>query len=206
VVDITGIILAGGKSSRMQKNKAFLTVGNLQIIERIRKELREVCSDLMIVTNSPEEYVDLGIKTVVDIIPRQGPLSGVHAGLVNSKHNYNLVVACDMPFISKQLAKYIIERASGYDAIVPRINGLPQPLFAVYSKACIGPIEQCLNSETRKMTAFYHQINICWIDEMFIRELELGNPNTIFLNVNTPQDWEGAEELVQQKKDNDLRK
>ncbi len=197
-MDTTGIILSGGLSSRMQQNKAFLEVGNQQIIKRIQKELQAVCTDLLIVTNSPEEYLGLGIPTVVDIIPRKGPLSGVHAGLVNSKHYYNLVTACDMPFVSKRLAEYLLERVPGYDAAVARIGGRPQPLFAVYSKACIEPIEQFLHSNRRSITAFVEeQKNLLWIEEAWVEAL--GDPNTLFLNVNTPQDWAGAQDLVQLK-------
>lgn len=197
-METTGIILAGGLSSRMQQNKAFITVGNQQIIKRVQKELEAVCSDLMIVTNTPEDYLSLGIPTVVDIIPRKGPLSGVHAGLVNSKHYYNLVVACDMPFISKRLAEYLLERVPGYAAAVTRIGGRPQPLFAVYSKACLEPIEQFLNSDRRSITKFVEeQNNILWIEEQCVEALALGDPNTLFLNVNTPQDWAGAQDLAQ---------
>lgn len=197
-METTGIILAGGLSSRMQQNKAFITVGNQQIIKRVQKELEAVCSDLMIVTNTPEDYLSLGIPTVVDIIPRKGPLSGVHAGLVNSKHYYNLVVACDMPFISKRLAEYLLERVPGYAAAVARIGGRPQPLFAVYSKACLEPIEQFLNSDRRSITKFVEeQKNLLWIEEQCVEALVLGDPNTLFLNVNTPQDWAGAQDLAQ---------
>jgi molybdopterin-guanine dinucleotide biosynthesis protein A len=197
-METTGIILAGGLSSRMQQNKAFIKVGNQQIIKRIQKELQTVCTDLMIVTNTPEEYLNLGIPTVVDIIPRKGPLSGVHAGLVNSKDYYNLVVACDMPFISQRLAEYLLERVPGYAAAVARIGGRPQPLFAVYSKACIEPIEQFLHADRRSITRFVEeQKNLLWVEEASVEALALGNPNTLFLNVNTPQDWAEAQDLVQ---------
>jgi molybdopterin-guanine dinucleotide biosynthesis protein A len=199
-VETTGIILAGGQSSRMQKNKAFLKVGNLQIIERIQKELQEVCSELMVVTNTPEEYISLGITTVVDLIPHKGPLSGIHAGLLISKSIYNLVVACDMPFISQNLAKYMMEIAPGYDAVVPRFNGMSQPLFAVYSKSCIEPIEYYLNLERRSLTKFLPYIKVCWIEEACIRKI--GNPDALFLNVNTPQDLEGAMEFIERNQDN----
>ncbi len=201
-METTGIILAGGLSSRMQQNKAFLKVGDQQIIKRIQKELQAVCSDLMVVTNSPEEYLSLGIPTVVDIIHRKGPLSGVHAGLVNSKHYYNLVVACDMPFISKRLAEYFLERVPGYAAAVARIGGRPQPLFAVYSKACIEPIEQFLQADRRSITAFVEeQKNLLWVEEACVEALALGDTNTLFLNVNTPKDWAGAQNLAQPEDD-----
>lgn len=194
---IAGIILAGGKSKRMQKNKAFLQVGNLSIIERIKRELQEVCAELLIVTNSPEDYTQFGIRIVVDIIPKQGPLSGIHAGLVNSSYDYNLVVACDMPFVSHTLATYLFKLAPGFDAVIPLIKGLPQPLFAVYSKTCINPIENCLKAKIRKMRDFYQYINALWVDEERLRGLV--NLEEVFLNVNTPQDWEEAKNKVEQK-------
>jgi len=189
-----GIILAGGKSSRMKKNKAFLKVGQLRIIERILIELKEAGLDPLIVTNSPEEYTHLGVPVIVDLIPRQGPLSGMHAGLVTSKYNYNLVVACDMPFIHRVLAEYLLAKAAGFDAVVPQIDGLAQPLFAVYSKNCIQPIERCLNSNIRKTTAFYPDINILMVNEEIVRSLV--DPEKVFYNVNTPEDWQEAERLI----------
>ncbi|NLK52745.1 MAG: molybdenum cofactor guanylyltransferase [Syntrophomonadaceae bacterium] len=187
-IKATGIILAGGQSSRMRKNKAFLPVGNLPIIERVLKELQEVCQELIIITNTPEEYQHLGVPVAVDLIPRKGPLSGVHAGLVFSKYYYNLVVACDMPFIHPKLATFLLTQTPGFDAVIPRIQGQPQPLFAVYSKACIKPIERRLHSEKRRTTDLYQEIKVLWVEEEVIRLIV--DPEIVFCNVNTPQEWD----------------
>ena len=102
------IILSGGKSSRMGTNKALLPFKEKTNIERIRDELRSLFDDIILVTNDPESYEFLKIKTVSDKYPGKGPLAGVHAGLMASNYEENIVVACDMPFVSADLAGTLV--------------------------------------------------------------------------------------------------
>ncbi|NPV26320.1 MAG: molybdenum cofactor guanylyltransferase [Firmicutes bacterium] len=192
---VSGIILSGGKSSRMQMNKAFLIIDRERIIEHIISVLRQILREIVIVTNEPELYAGLGGKVVSDVIPQQGPLSGVHAGLLAASHQHGFVVACDMPFVSVQLIQYLLGQTTAEDdVVVPRLGPYLQPLHAVYSKRCIPAIEECLHHDIHKLTAFYSRVRVKYIEEELIRQL--ADPDEVFFNVNTPADYELACQLV----------
>src|SRR6266496_3170841 len=97
--DITGIILAGGKSSRMGTNKAFLRLGNKYVIEILADLMKNIFSKMILITNEPALYKFLKIDIYEDIYKNKGPLGGIHSGLVNSQTEKNFVLSCDIPFI-----------------------------------------------------------------------------------------------------------
>jgi len=192
----SGIILAGGKNSRMGANKALLTIGNSTFIQGTVHSLRQFCTEVIVVTNEPDRYQGLGVKVTEDIIPNKGPLSGVHAGLTVSANFHNFVVACDMPFLDWTLGKYMVDKINGLDVLIPRSGEYLQPLHAVYSKNCIRPIEKCLKQEKcitqdiLKVIAFYPEVKVGYLDEEDIRGL--ANLEQVFFNVNTPEDLKKA--------------
>src|SRR5690606_20588107 len=106
-METTGIILAGGKSSRMGRNKALLDFHGQTVIETIANELQKIVNHLIIVTNNQEDYAFLQLPMVSDKWQGIGPLAGIHAGLSISKTEKNLVVACDMPFVSREIGSYL---------------------------------------------------------------------------------------------------
>ncbi|MDF2999934.1 MAG: mobA [Bacillota bacterium] len=184
----TAIILAGGFSSRMNRNnKALLKMGGESLIEIILNQVT-VFDEILIVTNTPEDYAALGVRTITDIIPQMGPLSGIHSGLTHASNAYSIVVPCDMPFINSQLLLYLASQAEGYDAVVPKFEDKYQPLCSVYSKTCIDPIRFCLENDLRKITRFYSMIRIKEIPESELRGF--GDPNAFFRNINDPQEYE----------------
>ncbi len=186
VMKAAGIILAGGKSSRFQENKAFVELASQRIIDRIIFTLKEVFPKVILVTNTPEEYQTLGVEVVSDLIPCQGPLSGIHAGLFTSPFELNFVVACDMPFVTGDLGAYLVKRATpDDDIVVPVVNSYPEPLCAVYRKSCIPVIESRLEAGIRKVTSIYQLLRVHYVPE---EELEVfGGPETFF-NINTRED------------------
>ena len=105
---MTGIILAGGHSKRLGKDKAFITIGNSRVIEGIVNKLSAIFTDVIIVTKSPETYKYLGAKLVRDLMPESGSLIGIYSGLVSSNNDYNFIVGCDMPFLNISLIKYMM--------------------------------------------------------------------------------------------------
>lgn len=191
----SAVILAGGENSRLGRNKAFLQVGGRKIIERLISKLKVEFNEILIVCNRPTAYEYLGVKMVSDIIPGMGPLSGIHAGLTHAKHEYSLIVACDMPFIDKTLARMLVDEAYGYQAVVPGVGEYIQPLFAVYAKSCIPSIQQCLKDSITKVSDFYPHIRIKFLH---LEELALGiDVEKAFMNVNTSDDLEHARRLAQ---------
>ncbi|MBZ4686509.1 MAG: molybdenum cofactor guanylyltransferase [Clostridia bacterium] len=187
MLDKTAVILAGGKNSRMNyRNKSFLEYEGLKFIERIIKEVSGY-REIIIVSNNPSQYDYLGVKVVKDIIPGHGPLSGIHAGLINAQYHHSLVVACDMPFVKKDLLEYLGEIAEGYDVVVPKTGQYLQPLCAVYGKGCLPSIERFLENNTHKIIEFYPEVNVRYAEDEELTRFK--GYERIFKNINTPEDY-----------------
>lgn len=184
---LTGIILAGGKSSRMNADKASLVCGDRPLIEIVAAELLQVCSKLIIVRGDNNYQVHQALS-VPDLIPEYGPLGGIYTGLTYSESNYNMIVACDMPKISAPLVRFLAERAKGYQVVVPCQNGYYEPLAAIYHKSCLPVLVDAIEQGVRKVTACYPQLRVNSIAEDELAN-ELGLQN-LFLNLNTPHEWE----------------
>jgi molybdopterin-guanine dinucleotide biosynthesis protein A len=194
MVETTGVILAGGKSSRMGTDKALINIGQKGMIERVAGELKKVCSEIFVSGGQEETGKRLGLKFIADLIPGRGPLSGINASLHTAAHDYCLVVACDMPFISAELANLMIREVEGYDAAVPSYGQYLQPLFAVYCKSCLPAIESYLASGKMSVTKFLPMVRVNYVTE---EKLNLfADMETVFFNVNTPEDLNKARKLL----------
>lgn len=176
------IILAGGKSSRFGRNKAFIEFKGVPIIERILLALGPLFSERIIVSNQPTKYARFNCKLVFDQHKNIGPLGGLHAGLSASDVGRNFVVACDMPLIAPNLVKYLIG-ITGYDAVVPVINGFPEPLLALYSKVCFTAIEEIIKEKIYKISRLYNRINTRFIPESELKKYDYDLLS--FSNINT---------------------
>ncbi|TYQ17932.1 UNVERIFIED_CONTAM: molybdenum cofactor guanylyltransferase [Acetivibrio alkalicellulosi] len=182
---MTGIILAGGKSSRMGRKKAFINLDGKTIIDRILAILKEVFLEVIIVSNTPEDFSYTNLKVVMDIISDKGSLGGLYTGLVNMKYERCFVVACDMPFISKSLVKYIID-IPRYDIVVPKIEGFYHPLFACYSRRCADLTKKQLEKCNLRITDIYSYFTVKEINEYEIRKFDSNMRSLV--NINTPED------------------
>ncbi|MFY9139768.1 MAG: molybdenum cofactor guanylyltransferase [Thermacetogeniaceae bacterium] len=183
----SGIILAGGRSSRMGKDKSLMMYEQQTLIERTVNELKKVVDEIIIASNSTSKYGIPGVIEVPDIYPGMGPLAGIHAGLKRVKHQYAFVIGCDMPLFKAELAKFLLELCPGYDVVVPQIDGSGEPLCAVYSKSCIEPIENCLKDGLRSVTLFHHLVRVLPVGREQIEKI--GSPKELFCNLNTPEDY-----------------
>jgi molybdenum cofactor guanylyltransferase len=184
------IILSGGKSSRMGTNKALLKINEKTNIERIRDRLKPHFDDIILVTNNSEDYRFLGLGMTEDQFPGMGPLAGVHAGLSFSNYETNVIVACDMPFVSGELAETLAAKLSGYDAVVPVINGKQQPLFAVFKKGIAPVVEKLIKEEQLRMKHLFDHLNVLYVtgkDLYGFSDLE-----HIFFNMNNPDEYKDA--------------
>lgn len=195
---VAGVILAGGKSRRMGTDKAFLTVGREAMIENAAMELKKVFKEILISGGEEETGVHLGLKVVPDLIKGWGPLSGIHASLLAARSRKCLVVPCDMPFISADLAKIMAELSQGYDVTVPQHGDYLQPLFAVYDKNCIPAVEEALRNGRHKVVDFYPRVRVKYVSETILRAA--ADIDTVFFNVNTPLDLEKARIIKKRKK------
>lgn len=193
MVEAAAIVLAGGKSTRMGTNKALIMVNEQRMLEAAVKSLSKVFPQVLISAND-KSYEDIGSPVFSDFYKDSGPLGGIHAGLKYSGYYTNFFSACDMPFIDTKLARYMVESAKGFDAVVPRIGDYYQPLFAVYTKNCIDAIEDRILAGRNKITSFYEQVKIRFLE---LDELaKFGNPDTMFFNVNTPGDLQTAKAIA----------
>lgn len=194
-MDAGAIILAGGKSTRMGTNKALLKIKETPNVERILTALRPHFPHPILVTNDPDLYHFLGIKTCTDYFPGKGPLAGIHAGLSASPYEVNVSAACDMPFVSAELAKALVEKSQGYDAVIPVIGGKQQPLFAVYKKSLISVIEEKLQNDQLRMKDLLSEVNVHYVTEQCLK-VE-GRLERIFFNMNHPHEYEEALRLAE---------
>jgi len=196
----TGVILAGGKSSRMGQDKSLLTLNNRSLIQKVVSELEGIVDELLIVSNAENKYGFPHIKEISDIFPGMGPLAGIHAGLTAASGDYSFVTACDLPFFDGRLARFLLEQSEGFDIAVPRIEEHLQPLFAVYSKECLAPIEVLLKKGIGKIINFYPEVRVNYVDEDLIKPIV--DPNRVFFNVNTLSDYN----FILKQEDPDKRK
>jgi molybdopterin-guanine dinucleotide biosynthesis protein A len=183
---ISAIILSGGKSQRMGKDKAFIRIGQKPIIETIAVILQELFKETLIVTNRKDSYLHLGLAVYEDILPDQGALGGLHTGLFRSSFFNSFAVACDMPSLNPGVINYLCQEAEGYDVVVPRTEDGFQPLHALYSKRCIEPIQSVLKEGKTRILDFYPRVRVRVVEA---REfLSIDPEMQSFVNINTPEE------------------
>jgi molybdenum cofactor guanylyltransferase len=191
------IILSGGKSSRMGTNKALLKFHEKTNIERIKDELQHVFDDIILVTNDPETYQFLNIKSVPDQFPGSGPLAGIHAGLEASDYEENFIVACDMPFVSAELAVNLVKALKHHDAVVPVSDGRKHPLFAAYQKRVAGEAEKCIEEGTLRIKHMLEKLDVRYLDEPDLQLYCGGSLERVFFNMNHPEEYENAKKWAE---------
>ena len=200
MLTVSGVVLAGGQSSRLGMDKSFVNVNGQSLVEQIVAKLAKLSDDVIIVTNSPEKYDHLKARLVGDIYPGKGALGGIYSGLRTAANAYSLVVACDMPFLDLSLLRYMILLARGHDVVIPKVRGLPEPLHAIYSKSCLEPIDRLLARGGLKIIDFFSEVRVRYVEES---EVDIFDPQHLsFFNVNTPNDLEEVKKLVRRVKGN----
>ena len=194
-MDISCIVLAGGKSRRMGRNKVTVTIGGKSLLEKVIERLACFKSEIIVVTAKERTLpVPIGyprLKVVSDVYPGKGSLGGIYSGLVASATFHNLVVACDMPFLNLQFLKYLLDEAEGYDVVVPRYDGTFEPLHAVYSKGCLPHMEALLKKDDLVILDLFPMVRMKHIEK---NEIDRFDPKHLsFFNVNTEADLRRAE-------------
>jgi len=198
-----GFLLTGGKSSRMGEDKAFLDFGGQTLLDRALTVMTPVCGKVAIV-GDPARFAQYKSSkygsakygpVVADIFPGCGPLAGIHAALVHSKAELNLMLAVDMPFVSRELLAFLFATAEGADnhaiVTVPRTSKGFQPLCAVYRRDFSVAAEQALRAGKYKIDAAFSSVSVRVIEEDELAAA--GFSEQSFFNLNTPQDRLAAE-------------
>jgi molybdopterin-guanine dinucleotide biosynthesis protein A len=201
-------ILAGGESRRFGSPKALARVGGVRVIDRVAAAVREAADRVVLVANHPGMFADLDLPVRPDAVPGAGALGGVHAALLWASDEGRpgaLCVACDMPFVPAGLLRRILARAAegGADVVVPESTGRRgvEPLCAFYSAGCLPEVERMLADGERRLVDLLGRVRTVRVPLEEVRRW--GEPETLFLNVNTPADHARAEEVARQSEAHD---
>jgi molybdopterin-guanine dinucleotide biosynthesis protein A len=194
-VRVTGVIQAGGRSRRMGgEPKALLELNGRRIIERVLDAIAPAVDDLLLVTNTPERYAFLGLPMVGDAYPEGGALGGIYTGLRAAPGDAAFTVACDMPFLHREVVRLVVGRAGEADVVIPRVGEQYETMHALYARACLGPMEERLQAGRLKIVGFFDRVRVLAIAEAEVARHR--DPAIAFMNVNTPEELERARALA----------
>jgi molybdenum cofactor guanylyltransferase len=186
-VAVTGVVLAGGRASRMGgRDKAFAAVGGEPIAVRTLRLFGRIFPQVVVATSRPERFRALGAETVADVHPGCGPLAGIHAAMRVARHPHVFVAACDMPGLDADVIRFLLARIAVADAIVPRWDADVEPLHAVYAVRLLPVIEAQLRAGRHAMRDLLAGVRVDYVDEAELARIR--GTAASMLNVNTPEE------------------
>ena len=195
--NVAGIVLAGGQSTRLGRDKASELVKSRSLLQRVLDRLDGFVDEYVVVTAPGQELAPLfasrPISTVEDAYPGAGPLGGLYTGLSSMAAPRAIAVACDMPLLKPALLSLLLRLQPGHDAVVPR-NALPEPLCAVYAAACLPAVKGRLEAKDYKMTGFFDAVDVRFVEPSEWQAVDADGVS--FLNVNNEEDLRRAEALL----------
>lgn len=192
ITDVTGVLLAGGKSTRMGQDKRFLPIGDRTLLERGLCTLRSLLQHVCIVIAQDSPFLTANVPVLRDVVSHCGSLGGLYTGLREASTAHIFVAACDMPFLNVDLIKYMIGLKEQADIVVASWNNRIQPTHAVYSKRCTPILEDMIRTRKIKIqAAFQHpSLAVRFMTESEVRQIDPEGRS--FLNINNPADLEAA--------------
>lgn len=188
--DLSGFVLAGGRSRRMGTDKAFLQLDGRTLLARVLDLLGALTPQVGIV-GPAAKFTAYGL-VIEDVYAGRGPLAGIHAALTSSTTELNLIMAVDLPLVTESLLRFLVEQARASDAVVtvPRIAGGYQPLCAVYRRAFAPLAQAALESGKNKIDALFAPVTTRILEESELNRFAFGA--AMFENLNTPEDLRRA--------------
>jgi len=195
---ISSILLAGGKSYRMGKDKARLKLdGRLMVLQGIARKLLAISDEVIVVTDG-RRYDDLNVrvKWVDDVYPGAGSLVGLYSGLKKASSDYALVVACDMPFLNLELLRYMIALPRDYDILAPRLGDNIEPLHAIYSRNCLPAIARLLEAGHKKIVDLPGKVRVRYLSQEVVERYDPEHRS--FFNINTPDQLAEARAIIEE--------
>lgn len=184
---VAGIVLAGGKNSRMGgRDKAFLRVDGELVIARVLSVMQACFAQVVVVSNVPEKYAPFTVEVTRDELPSNGPLAGLHAGLGRIRTPYAFVVACDMPFLRVEPIASLVDRLRDQDAVVPCWDDDIEPLHALYAAALRPRIAAAAARGAYALRDFLPSVAVEYVPERVMRAVPGAEES--FRNVNTPEE------------------
>jgi molybdopterin-guanine dinucleotide biosynthesis protein A len=203
VLPVTAVVLAGGQSRRMGTDKALLQLpsGGPTLIEWVVAAARAVTDDIVVVAEDAGRLPAMPVRTVGDEIPNAGPLAGLVAGFEAARYPDVLALACDLPYLSVPLLRWMVAQPRTWEALVPQLpseDGKPgwEPLHAIYTRACLTSMRAALDRGERQMTAFFPTVHVKLLtaDEIRLYDPDLRSTRS----VNTPDAWVEAARWLEQ--------
>ena len=197
-IDVTGVLLAGGKSRRMGEDKRYLVVGEQTLLERGLAVLRSIFQEVLVVIAQDSPPLDLDARVVRDLVPDCGSLGGLHTGLTQAITPYIFVVACDMPFLDPAVIAQFTSRRATADIVMAKLAAQLHPMHALYDKQCLPVVEQMIRAHQLKIQEIvsHASLRVRYVTEADL--LAIDPSGRSFKNVNTPADLEVARSLLAQ--------
>ena len=185
IEDCTALILAGGESRRMGEDKAKLMLNGQTLLQSVISTMQPLFAEVIVSVKQPRPEIE--IAQVCDDAAHAGPLAGLAAGLERMQTPWLFAVACDMPFITPALIEYLAKQRADFQAVVPMVQGFPQPLAALYAASCLPAVRACLKGTGRhSLRALLEGLQVRYVNENEMRDAdpELAS----FFDLDTPQD------------------
>ena len=198
MIELSIVLQAGGRSSRMGQDKALLPFMGTTMLDYILEQVKGLGEETLIITNQPQNYGDFAYPLFSDVISNVGALGGLYSAIYHAQHEYVLVLGCDMPFINRGFLDYMLELALDFDVVIPRMepNGFAEPFRAIYKQSCLEPVKVAIDSGQRRVISFFDAVNVRYIEG---DEIERFDPEyRSFFNVNTPEDFARAEQMARE--------
>ncbi len=181
---VTGVVIAGGKSSRFGQDKALYKYRGLSLVEYAINIIKPHCSRLVINTNKPEAFADFGIECITDVFTDAGPLGGIHSALSHAGEGKAMIIACDTPHIPTELYGKLLEQITNHDLAMPVHNGFIETMCAVYSSRCLPLIEAFIRLKQYRILDAIEPLRAKFVD---IDDEDFYHPR-IFHNINFRKD------------------
>lgn len=183
---VTGIVLAGGKSSRFGQDKGLFLYQGQPLVVHALKTIKPLCDQILISTNKPAAYAFTGLTTMADQVKDCGPLGGIFSGLVHATHNKILFLGCDMPLVPGQLMTLLLEQLSHYDAAIPQHQGFRETLCIAMNRSVLPVVQKAIDEKVFRILDVLQDLNTCFRE---VSHLSFYSPE-IFTNINYPKDIE----------------
>ena len=195
-IEVTGVLLAGGKSRRMGEDKRYLVVGEQTLLERGLGVLRSMFHEVLVVIAQDSAPLDIDARVVRDLVPDCGSLGGIYTGLTQATSPYIFAVACDMPFLNQAVITHFTNRRDTADIVMARLATRLHPMHALYGKRCLPALEQMIRNRQLKIQELvsHASLRVQYVTEADL--LTIDPSGRSFQNVNTPEDLEAARSLL----------
>lgn len=205
---VSVLLLAGGRSRRMGQDKVWMMLDGQPLIERAARRVLPLAGEIIFSSNEPDRFAALmarlpaPARVIADLYPGAGPLAGLQAGLSVARYELTLALAADMPFVNLDVVRHLLDRSGGYDVVMPSLSPheamqpIREPLHSLYRRTCLPAMIERLEAHDYQAFSFLPAVRTRYVHVDEIRAID---PNLwSFFNVNTPLDWQRAQEQAAQ--------